>query len=95
MFAIFKRKKTVHIPVREIIEDRSRKARSQQAVYMALVQLNRPVSGSMVARHLGWDSASVTNRLAELCKKGAIKVDYRKKGLDGRWRNFYAVGRER
>lgn len=69
----------------------SRKARNQEMVFKAVQELARPVNGRTVAAHLGFDSASVTNRLAELRKKGRIKVAYRKKGLDGVWRQFYVV----
>jgi len=70
---------------------KKRIAQSQQAVYEAVLELNRPVTGREVARHLHWDSASVTNRLAELTKKGRIRVAYKKRGMDGIWRRYYKV----
>lgn len=92
MLGIFKSKK------RKIYEDNmrminQRKSERQKKVYAAVRELNRPVTGRMVAAHLGWDSASVTNRLAELTKKGHLSIAYRKKGLDGVTRNFYEVKR--
>jgi DNA-binding MarR family transcriptional regulator len=77
---------------RENVEAAKRKmAHNQEMVFQALKQLNMPSNGRAVARKLGWDSSSVTNRLAELTRKGRIKVAFRKKGLDGIWRNFYQV----
>jgi Mn-dependent DtxR family transcriptional regulator len=61
------------------------------AVRAASELLSRPVNGREVARQLKWDSASVTNRLSELTKKGKLKIAYRKKGLDGLWRNYYVT----
>lgn len=70
---------------------RKRRARSQEAVYQAVKQLNRPVNGMTVAQHMHYDSASVTPRLSELVKKGRLKVGYVKKGLDGIYRRYYVV----
>lgn len=70
-------------------------AKNQESVYKAVEQLNQPVTGRAVATFLGWDSASVTNRLAELTKKGRLKIAYNKRGLDGKWRHFYVVNPEK
>lgn len=70
---------------------RSRLARNQQTVYEAVVAIAMPCRGRDVSDFLGWDSASVTNRLAELARKGQVKVAYRKRGLDGIWRNYYVA----
>lgn len=69
----------------------SRKSKNQEAVYQAVKAIGQPINGRVVAAHLGYDSASVTNRLSELCKKGRLKVAYRKQGLDKMWRNYYIV----
>lgn len=71
-----------------------RKSKSQEQVYEAAKQLNTPCNGRMVATFLGWDSASVTNRLSELVKKDRLKVAYRKRGLDGMWRKYYVVNKK-
>lgn len=71
---------------------RNRISRNQQAVYEAVVAIGSPCTGRRVAQFLGWDSASVTNRLAELSRKGRIQVAYRKRSLDdGMWRNYYVA----
>jgi len=70
-----------------------RRSERQKEVYEAVAVLNRPVTGRMVATYLGWDSASVTNRLAELVRKNQLEIAYRKKGLDGLWRQYYKVAR--
>lgn len=74
---------------------RKRINRNQETVYKAVEEINRPVNGMAVAKHLGWDSASVTNRLAELTKKGRLKVAYNKRGLDGIWRRYYIVNEQK
>lgn len=66
-------------------------AQNQESVYQAVKDIDRPVNGLRVARALGWDSSSVTNRIAELVKKGRLKVAYNKRGLDGKWRRFYVI----
>lgn len=66
-------------------------SRNQEIVFEAVAELGRPVTGKQVARFLSWDSASVTNRLAELEKIGRLSVPYRLKGADRRWRKFYTV----
>lgn len=83
---LFKRNKK---PVRKTMPDADRINRNQEAVYRAVVALNRPCSGRMVSTYLKWDSASVTNRLCELKKKGRIKVAYMKVGLDKQRRQYY------
>lgn len=60
-------------------------------VYKAVGEIGHPCSGREVSAHLQWDSASVTNRLAELVKKGRLKVAFRLRSTDGIWRNFYVV----
>lgn len=69
----------------------ARIGKNQETVYQAVKAIGRPINGRVVAAHLKWDSASCTNRLSELCKKGRLKVAYRKKGLDKLWRNYYIV----
>jgi hypothetical protein len=90
MFKIFQSKKT-----RQQAENmkviNSKKAKNQEAVFKAVEALNVPSTGKMVSVYLGWDSASVTNRLSELCKKGRLKIAYNKRGLDGIWRHYYVV----
>jgi predicted HTH transcriptional regulator len=66
-------------------------ARNQESVFKAVKELDRPSSGRMVSAHLKWDSASVTNRLAELTKKGRLKVAFVQRGLDGKYRQYYVV----
>lgn len=68
--------------------------RSQEQVYKAVALLHRPCNGRMVSSFMGVDSATVTPRLAELVKKGRIKIDHRKKGLDGVWRNYYITAKK-
>lgn len=70
---------------------RARISRNQETVYRTLVLLRKPSNGREVAAELGWDSASVTNRLAELTHKERIQIAFRKRGLDGIWRNYYIV----
>jgi DNA-binding MarR family transcriptional regulator len=64
---------------------------SQEQVLKALQEVKHPINGLAVARHMHADSASVTPRLAELRKKGLIKVSYVKHGLDNKRRNFYVI----
>lgn len=73
---------------------RQRIGRSQEAVYKAIEEIGRPVNGLAIARHMNVDSAGVTPRLAELTRKGRIKIAYRKRGLDRLWRNFYVVSND-
>lgn len=68
---------------------------NQDAVFKAVKELARPVNGRQVARHLNWDSASVTPRLAELVKKGRLIVAFPQKGLDGIWRKYYVVVKDK
>ncbi len=68
-----------------------RKPRNQEMVYNAVREIKHPCTGREVAARLGFDSASVTNRLAELVKKGRLKVAFRLRSADGIWRNFYIV----
>lgn len=89
LFGMFKRKKSITQENIEVV--RRRIAQNQEAVYNAVRELNTPCTGRMVAKHLEWDSASVTNRLSELNKKGRIKIAYNKRGLDGIWRHYYIV----
>jgi predicted transcriptional regulator len=72
---------------------RKRLNKNQHLVFGAVTAQHRPVKAREVADWLGWDSASVTNRLSELVKKRRIQVAYRKQGLDGIWRNYYIVKR--
>jgi len=66
-------------------------SRNQESVFKAVKEIGYPASGRSVAAYLGWDSASVTNRLSELHKKERIRIAYRKQGLDKIWRNYYVV----
>ena len=99
MFGIFKRGVKYRHPLkqkqtRQQAKDAKKKINmNQQAVYEALKAQQYPINGLALARAMGWDSASVTNRLAELVKKGRIDVAYNKKGLDGKWRKYYRVGK--
>lgn len=68
-----------------------RRPRNQQSVYEAVKEIGKPCTGRMVAEHLSWDSASVTNRLAEITRKGWIRVAYRMRCADGMYRNFYVA----
>lgn len=86
---LFKRNKSRAAETMEAVNQRI--SRNQEQVYRAVVTIGRPCNGRMVSDYLGWDSASVTNRLAELCKKGRLAVHHRKRGLDGIWRNFYVA----
>lgn len=67
------------------------KSKNQEKVYQAVKELKYPSNGLAIAHYLKWDSASVTPRLAELVRKGRIKIAYRKHGLDKIIRNFYVV----
>lgn len=69
-------------------------ALSQETVWNAINDYGRPINGLHLAKIMGMDSASVTPRLAELRKKGRIKIAYVKHGLDGHTRNFYIVSRD-
>jgi hypothetical protein len=93
MWAIFKKRKLQKQQKENMEIVQLHKSENQEKVFEAVSELNdqliRAVNGREVAAHLKWDSASVTNRLAELTKKHQLKVAYRKKGLDGIWRNFY------
>jgi DNA-binding MarR family transcriptional regulator len=64
---------------------------NQDAVYTAVALIGYPCTGRQVARFLGWDSASVTPRLAELVKKDRIYVADVKRGLDKKYRKLYAT----
>lgn len=87
---LFKRKQAI-----DTVDSAKRRiARSQEAVYKAVLDINHPINGLAVAHYMVTDSASVTNRLAELTKKGRLKVAYRKRGLDGIYRNFYVVNHD-
>lgn len=66
-------------------------SRSRESVYKAVLDIGRPVNGLAVANYMHTDSASVTNRLSELTKEERLRIAYRKRGLDRRWRNFYSV----
>lgn len=89
LLARFKRKpKTTETDMKTI---RARVARSQEQVYKAVGEINHPVNGLAIARYMHVDSASITPRLAELTKKGKLKVAFTKHGLDGRIRKFYVV----
>lgn len=87
---LFKRKKmTTQVDMQAI---RARVARSQEAVYKAVTEINHPVNGLAVARYMHTDSASITPRLTELTRKGKLKVAFEKRDLgDGRWRKFYVA----
>ena len=89
---LFKRNKKPEADNMAVVKRRL--ARNQEAVFRAVLAINRPCTGRMVSDQMGWDSASVTNRLAELHHKGRIQVAYRKKGLDGMWRQYYVVAAE-
>jgi hypothetical protein len=67
------------------------RAFNQESVFRAVEQIKYPCNGLAIARHLNFDSARVTPRLSDLVKKGRLLVKYRKRGLDGKWRNFYVV----
>jgi DNA-binding MarR family transcriptional regulator len=86
---LFKRAKSQKADDMEVI--RRRISKNQEMVYRAVVTVDRPCNGRTVADQLGWDSASVTNRLAELVRKGRIVIHHRKRGLDGIWRNYYVA----
>jgi hypothetical protein len=88
---MFKRKQTTTKTDMQAI--RARVARSQEQVYKAVGEINHPVNGLAIARYMHVDSASITPRLAELTRKGKLRVAFTKHGLDGRIRKFYVVAR--
>lgn len=70
-----------------------RRAEKRDRVRNAVIELNhtahRAVNGREIASYLRWDSASVTNRLSELVKRGQLHVHEQRRGLDGIWRKYY------
>lgn len=91
LLQLFKRKQTTVKP--DMVAIRKQIARSQESVFKAVYEINKPVNGLAIARYMHVDSASITPRLAELTKKGKLKVAYTKHGLDGRVRRFYEVAK--
>lgn len=89
MFGLFKTKVNMQYENMKVVN--LTKTANQEKVYQAVKSIGQPINGRVVAAHMGYDSASVTNRLSELCKKSRLKVAYRKQGPDGMWRNYYVV----
>lgn len=94
MFGLFKRsqKKQRQIDYAKETELlRRHRAEMRSRVYSAVTMIGKPCSMRMVAAHMQIDSGSVSPRLAELRKKNLITIAYRKRGLDGVWRNYYKL----